>query len=97
MKMKVAALALGWCFLLAGFSRCTAEESNPSNNQPKYSPNVKQIIIVFKTHFDIGYTDTAMTRKPDRFCESLPQTHAYSGKAVAAQPAGDSRGWRVHG
>jgi alpha-mannosidase len=59
MKMKIAALALGWCFLLAGFSRCTAEESNPGNNQPKYSPNVKQIIIVFKTHFDIGYTDLA--------------------------------------
>lgn len=61
------------------------------------SPRVREVVVVFKTHFDIGCTDTAMTRKPDRFCESLPQTHACSGKAVAAQPAGDSRGWRVHG
>lgn len=59
MKMNVAALVLGGCFLLAGFSQCAAEESNPNASQPKYSPHVKQIIIVFKTHFDIGYTDLA--------------------------------------
>ena len=49
MKALYGLLMFG--FLLTG--RVSAQDDE------KVNPNVKEIIIVFKTHFDNGYTDKA--------------------------------------
>ena len=53
MKQKNIIIAL-WLF--AGIGLVGAETNAPAKN-PKW-PNLEEVIICWKTHLDIGYTDT---------------------------------------
>lgn len=48
--MKVLKLIIFLLFNIAAFGQ------NKQSNLAKVNPNVKEIIVIFKTHFDIGYT-----------------------------------------
>jgi len=54
MKIKVAFVAMSFLFVIHAYGAEPA--SKPANN----APQVERIIVVFKTHFDIGYTDMAV-------------------------------------
>lgn len=45
--------------LLFGLALASLITFNASSQELKPNPNLKEVIVVFKTHFDIGYTDFA--------------------------------------
>ena len=53
MSNKRHCVAAAWLFVLA--EACSAQSAPAS--QPATRPVLKEVIVVFKTHFDIGYTD----------------------------------------
>ncbi len=60
--MKFACLRLvgAACFLAACANPCrSAEAEVPGASKQNAWPQLEEIILVFKTHFDIGYTDMA--------------------------------------
>lgn len=75
MNKHILALLLFFCII--SFKRMQAQEKEEVN------PNVKEIIVVFKTHFDIGYTDLA---------ESVLQKYSSSMITGALQILDNSKG-----
>jgi hypothetical protein len=60
MRFACSTLALAACFLASGTNPCrSAAAEGDGNPNRKVSPQLEEIILVFKTHFDIGYTDMA--------------------------------------
>jgi len=60
MKFACSSLAVVACFFAAWTSPCGAAEAEVRDDAvPNARPPLEEIILVFKTHFDIGYTDMA--------------------------------------
>lgn len=50
-----------WCVLAGLAAVSPAAPKAPDSKPVPPPPNLKEVIVVFKTHFDIGYTDLAST------------------------------------
>ena len=60
MRFAWSSLAVAVCFFASCASPCcSAGAEVGGNSEQKASPQLEEIILVFKTHFDIGYTDMA--------------------------------------
>ena len=60
MRFTCSSLAVAACFLASCVHPCCgAGAEDGGNSEQNASPQLEEIILVFKTHFDIGYTDMA--------------------------------------
>ncbi|MFV2065610.1 MAG: hypothetical protein ACC645_01420 [Pirellulales bacterium] len=60
MRFACSSLAVVACILApCANPRCASGAEVHGNSEPHASPQLEEIILVFKTHFDIGYTDMA--------------------------------------
>jgi len=76
--MKLRLLLAGWCIVTAARIAAAAETS-PTNN-PAARTALETVIIVYKTHFDIGYTASAKevvhdyrTEMTDRLLDAIEE------------------------
>ena len=58
MRSACLGLAVGICLSVLSSSQCTGAEPDTDAAQITW-PQLEEVILVFKTHFDIGYTDMA--------------------------------------
>ncbi len=58
MRSACFRFVIGVCLLVASPSICVSAEA-VSDSTPNAWPKLEEVILVFKTHFDIGYTDLA--------------------------------------
>ncbi|HSW46202.1 MAG TPA: hypothetical protein VLM89_11600 [Phycisphaerae bacterium] len=69
---------------------------SPARTQPASRPAVKEVVVVFKTHFDIGYTDT-IDAVLERYRTTMIDTALDVVDQAQGMPAGQRFVWTLPG
>jgi alpha-mannosidase len=94
MRGRRLAAALRRLALLSPFLHLVLPGGAPA--QLAMNPSLKDVVIVFKTHFDNGYTDLSETVL-QRYASSLIEGALKGMDATATGPAGEQFAWTLSG